>query len=297
MSPNSHYSLEQELSSLDVVPIHDASDISTSSNTSPLTRSDTVMTFNTYWDRLISMPASSEGSTTFEHKSASEAPVSNALGRSDTVSSFDSTWDDHIISSSAEARNDRSFSEYSEEPVNGYGEYGLGAYLGIDDGSQMSNGEELNSDDDAATVYGDYSEFNTDCTNHVNMDSEASVAVPIACVSPSLAPSGLSTSASSAESSATSDQYMGLLTRSRKSKVEPKDVTEDAEPPQKRAKLDIPRAPTARNENSQKESTAYSIIWEGKRKHYSCNTCPNTDTRKDRMMAHVRQNHPVLNSR
>lgn len=224
------------------------------------------MTFNTFWNRFISMPASSEGSITFEHKNASEDPVSNALVRSDTVSSFNSTWDGHIISPSVEERNDRSFSEYSEELVNSYGECGLGASLDIDHGSQMSDGEGLDSDNDAATVCGDYSEFHAECINDVNMDSEASVSVPIAFRLPSSPPPPRLNACASPSAS---NQYMGPMTRSRKIKMEP----------------------AARNKDSQQESTAYSIIWEGKRKHYSCNTCLQSDTRKDRMMAHVRQNH------
>jgi hypothetical protein len=134
------------------------------------------MTFNSYWDRLATVPSLNEGSTSFDSTNACGFPASNLLGRSDTVSSFNSTWDEHIISSSK--RNDDSFSEYSDGLLNTRGEYGLGASLDIEDSdSQMSGGEESNSDDETGTECGDYLEFHTECDNDINMDSEASVDV------------------------------------------------------------------------------------------------------------------------
>jgi len=257
----------------------------TPSNTRPLTRSDTEMTFNSYWDRLATVPSLNEGSTSFDSTNACGFPGSNLLGRSDTVSSFNSTWDEHIISSSK--RNDDSFSECSGGLLNTHSEYGLGASLDIEDDSQMSDGEESNSDDDTGTECGDYLEFHTECENDINMDSEASVDVPVACGLPSLRPFVPNTS----PPSATSGQYMGLMTRARTRRME----QPDAEPAQKKAKLDV--HPTADNKNSQQDSAAtYSIIWYEKRKSYYCNTCHQINKRKDWMMRHVRDKHPLQNS-
>jgi hypothetical protein len=236
---------------------------------------------NSYWDRLTAVPSLNEGSTTFDSENASGVPASNLLGRSDTVSSFNSTWDDHIISSAT--RNDDSFSEYSDDLLNTQGEYGLGASL---DDSQMSDGDESNSDDDSGTECGDdsESEFHAECNNDINMDSEASSDVPIACGLPSPLPSAFNAS----PPSATSGQYVGLMTRARKRRMEQPELrqaTGEAEPAQKKAK---------RKKNS--KSPTYSIIWLEEEKYYWCNTCHQINPRKGWMMRHVRDKHPFQNS-
>lgn len=247
------------------------------------------MTFNSYWDRLATVPSLNESSTSFDSTNARGFPASNLLGRSDTVSSFNSTWNEHIISSSK--INDDSFSEYSGGLLNTHGEYELGASLDIEDDSQMSDGEESNSDD-TGTECGDYLKFHAECDNDINMDSEASVDIPIACGSPSPCPSPSVLNTSSP--SATSGQYMGLMTRARTRRMEQPELRQagDAEPAQKKAKLDI--HPTADNKNSQQDSAAtYSIIWYEKRKSYYCNTCHQINKRKDWMMRHIRDKHPL----
>lgn len=254
------------------------------------------MTFNSYWDHLTAVPSSNEGFTSLDSENASRFPASNLLGRSDTVSSFNSTWDEHIISSSR--KNDDSFSEYSDDPLNIHGEYGLGASLDIGDDSQMSDGEDSNSDDGSGTECGDYfeSEFHAECNNNINinMDSEATgTVVPIAYGLPSPLPpaSTLNTS----PPFATSGQYIGLMTRARTRRMkqpEPRRTTSDAEPSQKKAKLDI--SPTPCKKNS--KPATYSITWDDKKKYYCCNTCHQINKRKGWMMRHVRDKHPLQNS-
>jgi len=251
----------------------------TSSSARPLTRSDTEVTLNTYWNRLAAIPSLNGSSIGFDHdyKNASGFPQapSNLLSRSDTVSSWNSTWDEHIVSSSGEGRNEDSFVEYSDHVFNAHCEYGLGASSANE---RMSDGEDSDSDDDTCTEYGDYSDAEGD--NDINMDSEASVHVPIACRSPSLPPSVPATSSYSA----TAVQYTGLRTRAQTRKIEQRlrQAAGDAEPAQGKA----------HNKNSQQESVA----WRKEGKNYRCNICHETNTRKDLMKRHVRQQHPAKKS-
>ena len=242
------------------------------------------MTFNSYWDRLATVPSLNDGSTigSFDPINAGGFPASKFLGRSDTVSSFNSTWDEHIISSSR--KNDDSFSEHSDDLLSAHGKSGLGASLDIEDDSQMSDGEEYDSDEDTSTECGDDPEYHTECINDINMDSEASVD-DVACGLPSLLPSVLSASPPS-PSSATSGQYMGLMTRARTRRMEQRHATGDAEPPQTKAK----RATT--HKNSQQEST-YSIIRHAKLKSYYCHACHQINKRKAWMVRHVRDKHTL----
>jgi len=91
--------------------------------------------------------------------------------------------------------------------------------------------------------------------------------------SPSLPPSVLNTSLHSA----TAVQYTGLRTRAQTRKIEQRMATGGAAPAQGKAQQE-------------------SVAWRKEGKNYICNMCHETNTRKDLMKRHFRQEHPAEKS-